>query len=99
MVVPLWGRVIAAVAGGSMVVIVWCSVIGALIVPRLVASRLTRMGDRSVNWLFQLAVRHIRVFHRRDRVLSVQAAALLLGQLAVWLIVSYLGFALLLWPF
>jgi hypothetical protein len=99
MVVPLWGRVIAAVAGGSMVVIVWCSVIGALIVPRLVASRLTRMGDRSVNWLFQLAVRHIRDFHRRDRVLSVQAAALLLGQLAVWLIVSYLGFALLLWPF
>jgi hypothetical protein len=99
MVVPLWGRVIAAVAGGSMVVTVWCSVIGALIVPRLVASRLTRMGDRSVNGLFQLAVKHIGDFHRRDRVLSVQAAALLLGQLVVWLAASYLGFALLLWPF
>jgi hypothetical protein len=99
MVVPLWGRVIAAVAGGSMVVIVWCSVIGALIVPRLVASRLTRMGDRAVNGLFQMVVKRIGDFHHRDRVLSVQAAALLLGQLVVWLVVSYLGFALLLWPF
>src|ERR1700761_9518892 len=99
MVVPLWGRVIAAVAGGSMVVIVWCSVIGALIVPRLVASRLTRMGDRAVNGLFQMVVKPLEAFPRRDRVLSVQAAALLLGQLVVWLVVSYLGFALLLWPF
>jgi hypothetical protein len=99
MVVPIWGRVIAAVAGGSMVVIVWCSVIGALVVPRAVASRLTRIGDRCVNSAYQMLIRRIRDFRRRDRVLSTQAAALLLGQLAVWLVVVYLGFSLLLWPF
>jgi hypothetical protein len=32
-------------------------------------------------------------------VLAVQAAAILLGQLAVWLGVAYVGFSLLLWPF
>ncbi len=99
MVVPVWGRVIAAVAGGSLVVIVWCSVIGALIVPRQVASRLTRIADRCVNSSYQMVIRHIHDFRRRDRVLATQGAAILLGQLAIWLVVVYLGFSLLLWPF
>jgi hypothetical protein len=34
-----------------------------------------------------------------DRLLATQAAAILLTQLAAWLIVAYVGFALLLWPF
>ena len=46
-----------------------------------------------------MAVRHIEDFRRRDRLLSVQAAAILLGQLVAWLGAVYLGFALLLWPF
>ena len=99
MVVPVWGRVIAAVAGGSLVVIVWCSVIGALIVPRAVASRLTRVTDRAVNWMFQLVIRRVDDLRRRDRALSAQAAGILIGQLVTWLSISYLGFALLLWPF
>jgi hypothetical protein len=99
MVVPLWGRVIAAVAGGALVLAVWASLIGALIVPRAVASRLTRAADQCVNAMFQMVVRHIRDYRRRDRVLAVQAAAILLGQLAAWLGVAYVAFSLLLWPF
>ncbi|HWG13791.1 MAG TPA: hypothetical protein VG268_11020 [Streptosporangiaceae bacterium] len=116
MIVPLWGRVIAAVAGGMLVVIVWTSVIGALVVSRPVDSRLTRLADRCVNGLFHMAVRHIHAFRRRngglsreaaaladfrrrDRLRSVQAAAILLGQLVAWLGAAYLGFSLLLWPF
>jgi hypothetical protein len=99
MIVPVWGRVIAAVAGGLLVMIVWTSVIGALIVSRAVASRLTRLADRCVNGIFQMTVRRIRDYRRRDRVLSVQAAAILLGQLLAWLGAAYLGFSLLLWPF
>ena len=38
-------------------------------------------------------------YRRRDRLLATQAAAILLAQLAAWLIVAYVGFALLLWPF
>ncbi len=36
---------------------------------------------------------------RLTRVRATQAAAVLLAQLAAWLIVAYVGFALLLWPF
>ncbi|HEY2279882.1 MAG TPA: hypothetical protein VGI00_16095 [Streptosporangiaceae bacterium] len=99
MIVPEWGRVIAAVAGGGLVLMVWASVVGALIVSRAVGSRLTRTADRCINGLFRMAVRRIRDFRRRDRVLAVQAAATLVCQLASWLAVAYLGFSLLLWPF
>ena len=99
MIVPTWGRVIAAVAGGGLVLMVWASVIGALIVSRAVGSRLTRLADRCVNGIFQMAVRRVDDFRRRDRLLSVQGAAILLGQLVAWLSAVYLGFALLLWPF
>ncbi len=98
MTVPLWGRVIAAVAGGVLVIIVWSSVIGALIVSRPVGSRLTRAADACVDALFRMLVRRLDD-GRRDRALAVEAAATLLGQLAAWLGVAYLGFSLLLWPF
>ena len=98
MIVPLWGRVIAAVVGGVLVIIVWSSVIGALIVSRPVGSRLTRAADTCVDGLFRMLVRHLDD-GRRDRTLAVEAAAILLGQLAAWLGVAYLGISLLLWPF
>ena len=36
---------------------------------------------------------------RRDRILAAEAATLLICQLLAWLLVAYVGFALLLWPF
>jgi len=95
---PLFGRVIAAVIGGVLVLTVWGSVIGALIVSRPVASRLTRAADKSVNVLFRMINEHLDDYRRRDRVLAAQAAAILLAQLVVWLGTSFIGFALLLWP-
>jgi hypothetical protein len=80
------------------VIIVWSSVIGALIVSRPVGSRLTRAADTCVDGLFRMLVRHLDD-GRRDRTLAVEAAAILLGQLAAWLGVAYLGISLLLWPF
>ena len=38
-------------------------------------------------------------YQQRDRMRATQAAAVLLAQLAAWLLVAYVGFALLLWPF
>jgi hypothetical protein len=98
MVVPLIGRIVAAVAGGLLVLAVWGSVIGTLIVPRPVGSRLTRWVDRLVNGAFSLATAAIADYRRRDRVLAGQAAAILLMQLAAWLGVAFLGYGLLLWP-
>jgi hypothetical protein len=99
MVVPLAGRAVAAVLGGLLVLTGWYSVIGTLIVPRPFSSWLTRLVDHVVNKAFLLATTGIDDYRRRDRVLATQAAAILLGQLVVWLTISLIGYALLLWPF
>jgi hypothetical protein len=77
----------------------WASIIGTVIVPRPVSSWLTRWVDRVVDGAFGLVTSVIADHRRRDRVLAVQAAAILLGQLAAWLGICFLGYALLLWPF
>src|SRR5689334_20482096 len=99
MVMPMAGRVAAAVIGGLLVLASVSSVTGTLIVSRSVSSRLTRWVDRIVDGAYRLAVARAADYRRRDRLLATQAAAILLAQLAAWLIVAYAGFALLLWPF
>jgi len=99
MVMPMAGRIAAAVIGGLLVLTSMSSLVGTLIVSRQVASRLTRWVDTVVDWAYQVAARHVTEYRRRDRLLATQAAAVLLAQLATWLIVAYVGFALLLWPF
>jgi hypothetical protein len=99
MVMPLAGRVVFAVAGGLLVLTSVYSVTGTLIVTRSVSSRLTRWVDGAVDRAYKLVTARASDFQRRDRLLATQAAALLLAQLAAWLIVAYVGFALLLWPF
>src|SRR5579859_211474 len=111
MIMPMAGRIVAAVLGGLLVLTSASSVIGTLIVSRSVSSRLTRWVDRMVGWAYELAVKQFAdspqdskerrqaAYQRRDQLLATQAAAILLMQLAAWLIVAYVGFALLLWPF
>ncbi len=100
MVMPMAGRVVAAVIGGLLVLAAGSSVTGTLIVSRSVSSRLTRWVDRIVVWAYRRATKRRGDDYRRmDRVLATQAAAILLCQLAAWLVVAYVGFALLLWPF
>jgi hypothetical protein len=98
-VMPMAGRVVAAVIGGLLVLTSAVSVTGTLIVTRPVSSQLTRWVDKTIDRAYQLVLPRIRDFRRRDRMLATQAAAILLTQLAVWLTVAYVGFALLLWPF
>ena len=108
MVMPMAARVVAAVIGGFMVLAVCSSVIGSLIVSRSVSSRLTRAVDRSVVGAYHVVGKKITDFkhldpldayRRLDRLLATQAAAILLGQLALWLGIVFVGFAFLLWPF
>jgi hypothetical protein len=99
MVVPLIGRSAAAAVGALLVLTAVASVIGTLIVPRPIGNWLTRWVDRIVNGAFSLATGAIADYERRDRVLAGQAAAILLAQLAAWLGIAFIGYALLLWPF
>ena len=99
MVMPLAGRLVAAVAGGLLVLAAWASVTGTLIVSRSIGGWLTRWVDRIVTGAFGLAAGAIGDYRRRDRLLATQSAAILLTQLAAWLGIAFVGFALLLWPF
>ncbi|MBV9379772.1 MAG: hypothetical protein JOY82_19135 [Streptosporangiaceae bacterium] len=99
MVVPLAARVAAAVIGGLLVVTAWASVTGTLIVSRSVSGRVTRWVDRLIIKVFGLANARYTDYRRRDRTLAAQAAAILLTQLATWLVIAFAGFMLLLWPF
>jgi hypothetical protein len=99
MVVPLAGRIVAAVIGGLLVVTAARSVIGTVIVPRPVGSWLTRWVDKIVAFCYGIASLKIKDHKRRDRVLAGQAATILLLQLVAWLAIFYLGFSLLQWPF
>jgi hypothetical protein len=99
MVLALIGRWVAGAVGVVLVLTSVGSLIATLIVPRPVGGWLTRWVDRIVNGAFWMATRAIADYRRRDRVLAGQAAAILLTQLAAWLGISLIGYALLLWPF
>jgi len=68
-------------------------------VPRRVTGWLTRWVDSAVDAGFRVLTRGVDDYQRRDRVLAAQAAAILLAQLAAWLGLAFVGYALLLWPF
>jgi hypothetical protein len=99
MVVPLAARWVAAACGALLVLTSWNSVVGTLIVPRLVGSWLTRWVDKVVIAVYRQATRGVTDYQTRDRIFATQAATILLTQLAAWLGISFLGFTLLLWPF
>jgi hypothetical protein len=99
MVMPLIVGWVAAVVGAGFVLSAWVSVIGTLMMPRRVTGWLTRWVDGMVDAAFRLLTRGIADYRRRDRVLATQAAAILLAQLAAWLGMAFIGYALLLWPF
>jgi hypothetical protein len=98
MVVPVAARWVAAGFGALLVLSGWQSVIGTLIVPRPLASWLTRLADRVVVAAYQVVTGRLADYERRDRVLATQAAAILLTQLVGWLAIFVAGYTLVLWP-
>jgi hypothetical protein len=98
MVVPLAGRWVALACGIVLILTGWQSVIGTLIVPRPVASWLTRMVDRIVVAVYMTVARPVGDWVKRDRILATQAAAILITQLVAWLGIFLIGFTLVLWP-
>ncbi len=92
------GRDLAAVVGGFLVLAAAWSVIGTIIVPRRVHSRITRYVATGVNAVFRAVTDTIPAYEKRDRVLAAEAPIFLILQLGVWLAIFELGFGLLLWP-
>jgi hypothetical protein len=89
---------VAAAAGAVLVLSAVASVVGTVIVPRKTGSRLTRLVVSVVHGIFLLITRPVASYQRRDRIMAGQAAVILLGQLAAWLLAFYVGYSLLIWP-
>jgi len=92
-------RIVAGVIGALIVLATGWSVLGTLVVPRRIRSRIPRtvfIVNRSV---FQFFADKTSSYERRDRVLAVQAPVQLIAQVVAWLALYLLGFGLLMWSF
>jgi hypothetical protein len=89
-------HVLLAVLGGLLVARTWGSVLSALVVPRRSRDRVSRAVVAAVDAGYRLLTRRIRSYVRRDRVLATEAASAIVVQLLTWLVLFYVGFALLL---
>lgn len=74
------------------------SVIGTLVVPRNINSRVSRACEMVVDRAFLLVTRRLRTFQARDRVLAWQSPVALLVRLAAWIVLLVVGYALTLLP-
>jgi hypothetical protein len=92
------GRDLAAVVGALLILAAGWSVIGTVVVPRRVRSRLARVVAVTVHGAFHFVADGFDSYEPRDRILAAQAPIQLILQIVVWLAVYELGFALLLWP-
>jgi hypothetical protein len=90
-------RILGGVVGASIVVATAWSVLGTLVVPRRVRSRITRtvfLVNRSV---FHFVADKSGLYERKDRILAFMAPVQLIAQVVAWLALYELGFALLMW--
>jgi len=86
-------------AGGLFLVLgTLFSVVGTLVVPRSINSRISRVVDHTLDAGFLQVAKRVRSFERCDRILAWQSPLSLLIRLAAWLGLLVLGFALLLLP-
>ncbi|MGA3147715.1 MAG: hypothetical protein ABSF33_09585 [Acidimicrobiales bacterium] len=95
----LLGRDLAAAVGVLLIVAAGWSVIGTVVVPRRIRSRLTRAVAVTVDVTFHSVADRFDSYEPRDRILAAQAPIQLILQIVAWLAVFELGFALLMWPF
>jgi hypothetical protein len=84
--------------GLLVVVVTYASVVGTLVVPRGINSRISRTVDRSLDAAFLQLAKRVRSFERRDRIFAWQSPLSLLIRLTVWLGLLVCGFALVLLP-
>jgi hypothetical protein len=91
-------RWVGFAAGIVLLLATFVSVLGTLVVPRGIHSRISRSSDRFADVVFLMAARAARTFARRDRILAWQAPFALILRLAVWLALLVVGYGLVLIP-
>jgi succinate dehydrogenase hydrophobic anchor subunit len=93
------GELALALLGAAVVALTWASVITTVVVPRRSRARVSRAVDALVNGVYRTVTRGLGDYASRDRWLASRASATILAQLVAWLVLFYVGFALMLLPF
>jgi hypothetical protein len=87
-------RVLAGIAGVSIVIATLMSAVRTVILPRGVPVRLSRRVFRFMRVLFEFRVGKDASYLRRDRVFALYAPITLLMLLVTWLLLSFAGYTL-----
>jgi hypothetical protein len=90
-------RVLVAVIGASIVLATGWSVLGTLVVPRRVRSKISRTVFVVNRGVFDFVANKTSSYERRDRILAFQAPVQIIAQVVAWLALYELGFGLLMW--
>src|SRR5580700_10950999 len=94
-----FGRDLAAAAGALLILATGWSVIGTVVVPRRIRSRLPRLVAISVDATFHFFADRFDSYEPRDRILAAQAPIQIILQIVAWLAAFEVSFALVMWPF
>ncbi|MHB8340929.1 MAG: hypothetical protein ACYDB7_07100 [Mycobacteriales bacterium] len=90
-------RILVGLAGFAVVVLTVGSAIRTVVLPRGVNVALARVVFRAVRAAFRLRAGRTPSYERRDKVFAGYAPVALLALLQAWLLLTYAGFAGLLW--
>jgi len=93
------GQWLAFSLGLTLVLTTWMSVIGTLIVPRPINSRISKYSGIATIRLFSAICRPLHGYLARDRVLAWQAPMSLFIRLVVWVVLFGVSYGLMLLPF
>jgi hypothetical protein len=91
-------RVVAALAGGLVVVATSGSVLKTLVMPGGRVGWMMKLGDRVTDRTLWLICRPLKRYEQRYPVLAYEAPLILALLLGIWLFAYLIGFGLLLWP-
>jgi hypothetical protein len=85
--------------GVLLLIITGSSVINTLLVPRPATPMITNVVSRVVREAFRLTTDGITDLPRRERMLAKGGPTFLVSLLTSWLVLTFAGFALMMWPF
>jgi len=89
---------VACAAGIVVLIATSADVIGTLVVPRSVDSKISHAADVGVDLVFLQMAKRVSTYERRDRVLGWQGPVALIVRLSVWIALYVLGFAAVMLP-
>jgi hypothetical protein len=90
-------RVVAFVAGATLVVITIASATRTFVLPRSAPERITRVVFLVMRNLFELRMRRARTYEQRDRIMAMFAPVSLLALLPAWLTLVLTGYTAMFW--